>query len=196
MPRPFPQPGPFAFLQALAAVPEGRNFSKGREGSRLRVESFQGRSFAARAVSRSSGSGFLRQRFNSTSRDFIPRVPIASAPQDLCHGSPLATSSATACSSAFDLGAHQRMCQLGSFCHRILLSSKGTSMLRNCDFLGRCRGKTGRCRARRRSWTADLRRRCANRGGDAGGLADERCAPVPVAWPPSAREREYRRRLS
>src|SRR5207253_7785700 len=54
------------------------------------------RSLAARAVSRSSGSESLRQRFNSPSKDFIPNVPMAYAPQDLSQGTSLVTNENTA----------------------------------------------------------------------------------------------------
>src|SRR6266436_3287208 len=92
------------------------------------------RSFAARAVSRSSGSDSFRHRSNWSSKDFIPRAPMAYAPHDFNHGSSLATSSATACSWLSILTRTSRCAIWARSATVILLSSKGTSLSRSCGF--------------------------------------------------------------
>src|SRR5205807_2050540 len=92
------------------------------------------RSLAARAVSRSSGSESLRQRFNSPSKDFIPNVPMAYAPQDLSQGSSLVTNATTACSWFSTLARTSRCARRARSATVTLPSSSGTSISRNCDF--------------------------------------------------------------
>ncbi len=133
-------------LGALAAAQRCRLFcahGRHRRGVRDLREAAKGqdfaarasrRSFAARAVSRNSGSDSFRHRSNWSSKDFIPRVPIAYAPHDFNHGSSLATSSATACSWLSIFVRTSRCASWARSATVILLSSKGTSISRSCDF--------------------------------------------------------------
>src|SRR5437899_3233347 len=109
-----------------------------RISTRGRVHAFAAdparRSFAARAVSRNSGSESFRHRSNSHSRDFIPKEPIAYAPQDFSQGSSLFTSAVTACSWFSILVPTSRLPMRARSATVILPSSSGTSISRNWDF--------------------------------------------------------------
>src|SRR2546421_8425824 len=131
------EPTPLAVdPQPLAADPQLGIIRDGRQpqiytGEISLLGSCSRRSFAARAVSRNSGSESFRHRSNSHSRDFSPNVPIAYAPQDFSQGSSLLTSAATACSRLSILAPTSRLPMRARSATVILPSSSGTSISRN-----------------------------------------------------------------